>query len=147
MILVQKLSTPLLQEEYDRRLECIRSVFYNFLPSVDEKWQGKAIFSMQEVNYFPLPSGKMPSYDIVVPEFPLYVVVGNISSADWPTAKLYGISRADWESTQADLAFLEKATKELATIGQATKPIVLVIRWNDPVTTLILAEMIGEATK
>jgi hypothetical protein len=126
--LVNKLSSSLIEKEYRNRVISVKSVFYEFLPTVEEKWQGKAIFEMRDANYFSLPSGKLPSYHVVVPEIPLYVVVGNISSADWPTAQRYGISRQEWEAEQADLFYIERATQELATIGLSTKPIVLICR-------------------
>ena len=85
----------------------------------------------------------MPKYDFVLPEFPLYVVVCGIESADWETARARGISRDAWENAAHDLRFLEENTKYLPSAGKPTQPLVVIIRWNDPINHFSILDKIN----
>lgn len=144
---LEKLNSSFNEKEYQERLAMVKMFFHEIMPSIDEKWSGKAIIEGGKFNYFQLPSGSLPKYDFVVPEIPLYVVVANISSSDWEQARQRGISRDIWEKEQLDLSFIQKTTSELATIGLAAAPKIIVIKWNDPINYLTLAEKLQEMTK
>ncbi len=134
-------------QEHLERLAAVRSFFHETLPALDEKFEGKAIIEGGNYNYFELPSGKLPHYDFVLPEMPLYVCVPGIISANWEEARERGITRGIWEEAQLDLLAMEKATRSLTTLNMAIEPQFLIIKWDDPVNHLILAERIGVLTK
>lgn len=135
-----KLQEPDNQKEYEERLEQLRTLFHQTLPTLDEKWQGKAIIEGGTFNYFVLPSGSLPKYDFSLPEIPLYVIVGDIRSANWDFANRRGISREEWEAYHADLDFLERSTLDLATIGKTTSPRIVIIKWDEPINHLRLSQ-------
>lgn len=126
------------------RTDFVREFLFEILPTIDASWEGKAIIEGGTYNYFELPSGKLPYYDFVIPEVPLYVVVPGIISADWPQAQNFGISRGDWEEAQRDLDCIRSETPNLATINMAAKPCILVFEWNQPMNYLQLVERIQE---
>jgi hypothetical protein len=142
-----KLYRPLNVTEHETRLQQVRLFFHEILPSIDEKWSGKAIIEGGKFNYFQLPSGELPKYDFALPEIPLYVIVADIVSSDWDQARQRGIKRETWEQYQYDLEFIEKATPQLATIGMAAVPKVIIIRWNDPINHYSLAEQLQDSAK
>lgn len=131
------------QEEHDLRLQQVRLFFHEILPTIDEKWAGKAIIEGGKFNYFQLPSGNLPKYDFALPEIPLYVIVAGVISSDWEQARQRGILREAWEQYQYDLTFIEQATPQLATIGMAAVPRIIIIKWNDPINHYSLAEKVA----
>jgi hypothetical protein len=133
--------------EYQQRLEQVRFFLHQIMPSINDKWGGMAIIEGGKFNYFQLPSGELPKYDFALPEIPLYVVVGNILSADWEQARQRGITRENWENYQLDLSAIEETTPTLSTIGKAAAPKIIVLRWNDPINHLTLAEKLQEESK
>lgn len=134
------------EKEYTSRISLIEAFFDQILPSINEDWQGRTIIKDGTFNYFELPSGKLPKYHFVVPQIPLYVVIGDISSSSWEEARLRGISREKWEDTQLDLKSIEKNTKSLSTLGTTSTPKVLIIRWNEPINHYSLIEKIETDT-
>lgn len=146
-VLLEKLNRADNTSEYNQRLDIVRSFFHETLPHLDEKWMGKAIIEGGKFNYFQLPNGELPKYDFAMPEIPLYVVVSDISSADWSQARERGITRDAWEQSQENLTYLEQLTPSLATIGMAAQPRILIIRWNDPINNFKLAERLQEISK
>ena len=145
--IVEKLSKEFSQDEYENRLNHLRVFFHEVIPSIDEKWAGKAIIEGGKFNYFTLPNGELPKYDFALPEVPLYVIVANIASADWEQARLRGIKREDWEQYNYNLSAIEDTTPKLATIGLAAVPKIIIIRWNDPLNHFSLMEKLQEMTK
>ena len=134
-------------EEHEDRLSIVRAFFHETLPSLDEKFEGKAIIEGGRYNYFELPSGDLPYYDFVLPELPLYVCVPGVVSASWEEARERGIPREMWETAQLDLAAIESGTINLATLGLAAEPRFFLIRWGDPINHLVLAERLEELLK
>lgn len=145
--LLSKLYREFNEAEHQDRLATVRSFFHQTLPTFDEKWEGKAIIEDGRFNYFELPSGDLPKYDFVLPEIPLYVVVPGLVSASWPEARDRGIPREKWEAAQLDMVALIKGTAELATIGSAAAPKLLIIKWDDPINHFVLAERLEELIK
>ncbi len=133
--------------EHQDRLASVRAFFHTTLPAIQEKETGWSIIEDGKFNYFELPSGDLPHYDFVLPEIPLYVVVPGIVSASWSEARERGITRDQWEAAQADLAALQHLTPTLATIGLAAEPRLLLIKWDDPVNHLVLADRLQELMK
>lgn len=140
--LANRLSYRDTAKEYQDRYDAVKLFIHEYLPFINEEWQGKAIIEGGIYNYFELPDGSLPKYDFVLPEIPLYVVVSNIMSAQWLEAKSRGIKRADWEAYQRNLTAIEAQTPNLSTLNQAIRPIVLIIRWEEPVNSLHLAQRI-----
>lgn len=138
--LLAKLHQALNISEHEIRLHQVRIFFHEIMPTLDEKWEGRAIIEGGKFNYFQLPSGNLPKYDFALPEIPLYVIVADIASSDWEQARQRGIRREAWEQYQYDLTFIEQATLQLATIGMAAVPKIIVIKWNDPINHYSLAE-------
>ncbi len=127
--------------EYMDRVDCILQLFHITLPNIDEAWTNITIIGNDpELNYFMLPSGKLPKYTVIVPEIPLYVIVFDIRSANWEQARDRGISRVEWETYQADMDSLITNTLNLSTKGFTTPPQVLPIKWNDTVNHITLAQ-------
>ncbi len=141
-----KLQAPLNDLEYRSRQEYIRLFFHEILPNIDEKWADKAIIESGKFNYFTLPSGELPKFEFALPEIPLYVVIGDIRSANWEQASARGVSREQWESYQHDLSYIEAVTPTLATIGLAASPKLLLIRWNDAINHFTIAEKLQDIT-
>lgn len=132
------------QKEYLERIEKVKITLHEFLPEIDDFWRSKAIIENGIYNFFYLPSGEFPRYHFVIPEIPLYIVVSGLESADWSQARSRGITREKWETSVLDLEFLDQKTNSLATIETARKPKILIIRWNDPISHLSLADRIQE---
>lgn len=143
--LTQRLTKKELEQEYLERLTAVGELLYETLPNTDEKWQGKTIIEEGRYNYFVLPSGKLPKYSFVMPEIPLYVIVGTIESADWALARMKGVSRKRWEQYQEELSVIRQITPTLATIGKAVAPKIVILTWNDPYTQASLLESFQEA--
>ena len=112
---VERLNSKENEREYQERLLAVKFFFHETLPSMDEKWAGKAIIEDGRFNYFVLPDGSLPKYDFAMPEIPLYVVVPDVSSADWEQARQRGIRRDSWEKSQQNLVSIEKITPTLST--------------------------------
>lgn len=142
-----KLASTQNNEEHQARLASVRDFFHATLPTLDEKWEGKAIIEGGSFNYFELPSGNLPKYDFVLPELPLYVCVLGVVSANWQEARERGIPRDLWEAAQLDIGYIQQGTRDLATLGLAAEPRLLVIRWDDSVNHLMLAERLEELIK
>jgi hypothetical protein len=145
--LVERIYSEFTEEEFLQRIGAIRKFFHEVLPTIDEKWVGKAVIEGGYFNYYRLPSGNLPKYDFVYPEIPLYVIVSGINSASWEQVCLRGITREKWEEYNCDLAFIEQATSLLSTIGMAAAPRLLIIKWNDPIDNFSLVERLQEVLK
>lgn len=135
-----------LRKEYLERANTVRAFFHEFMPYSDPNWgENKTIIENGIYNYFILPSGNLPKFDFVFPEIPLYIVLGDISSASWPLAHSLGISRDVWEATQEDLKYIETTLPSLASYAAITKIHYLIIRWEEPITPLVLTERVQRA--
>lgn len=144
---LDKLNLPSLVQEHETRKSLVRTFFHETLPTLDEQWAGKAIIEGASFNYFLLPNNTLPSYDFVLPEIPLYVLVPGICSASWEFAQRMGITRSQWEEEQYHLAFIEASTHQLATIGKAAAPKIIIIKWEEPINNISLIEKLQETIK
>lgn len=120
-----------IEKEHQERISSVRAYFHEVLPVINSEMAGKVIIENGTFNYFELPDGKLPTYDFVLPELPLYVIVPGILSSDWEQAHKFGVPRNSWEEFQETIAYIEASTKALPTIGNNLYPKVLVIRWNE----------------
>ena len=143
--LLGKLEAKDNNQEYLDRIQAIKRLFHEILPTQHEFWCNKAIIANNpEINYFVLPSGNLPTYTIILPEIPLYVAVFDIRSADWNQARDRGVSRKEWEEYQLDMDALIIGTQNLDMIGFAVQPRILSIKWNDSINPVLLSDKLEE---
>lgn len=121
-----------------RRFELIDTFVREIIPDALELDSPTVLHSKDKIsaNYF-LIGDKYPEYDYIIPEVPLYIVIGGISSATWEQAQLY-ISREEWDNSNEYLDQLDIQTKLLATNGLTKKPLIMIIKWDEPITNLYL---------
>lgn len=115
------------KEEYINRLDIVKS----FLET-DIRFSGKAIIEGGRFNYFELPDGGNPKFDFAIPEMMLFIIVGDVRSADWSEARERGVSRVEWEAYQELLAYNIEKMKELEV------PILIILNWKEPCSFLHL---------
>lgn len=127
-----------LDSMYAQRVEQVGEFLYTSLPDLISQ-EDFAIIKDGTFNYGLLPDGTLPKYHFVLPEFPLYIYVGDISSASWDEARLCGVTRERWEITQSTLKSLEELTLGL---NASNSPTCLILRWSDPLNYYYLKSRI-----
>lgn len=128
--------------EYASRISTVRDAIFETVPTVFEEFRDKAIIEGGIYNYFYMADGTFPKYTFVIPELSLYIYVGDITSAPWAEAKQRGVGREAWEKGQETLATYIKGTSNLATLGNAAKPRLLLVKWDDAINHLTLLDRI-----
>lgn len=91
-------------------------------------------------NWFTLSDGKtFPRFDVLLQDagngVPVVVIVLGVEHSFWEEAWLCGVSRAEWEAAQENLAILRKELTE------RTCPTILV-GWTDPINPLSLGDRV-----
>lgn len=140
--MLSKLYRKQREEEHQKRLTMVREFLHETFPLLNEQFANTSIIEGGLYNYFILPSQNLPKYDFVLPEIPLFIVIPGPESASWLEAKEWGIPKEVWDSTQLDLGCIELNTPALATISKASMPKLLIIRWQESINHLTLAQRI-----
>lgn len=143
---VNRLDQEFLEEQHNQRIEFVRTFLHEVLPNLVESYSGQTIIENATFNYFELPDGKLPFYHFTLPSIPLYVLVPNILSAEWSQVETKGISRVEWEIYQKNLTYMLEATAGLSSLNMASKPVVWLIDWNQPLNHFSLMERLTEIT-
>lgn len=143
------------REQHARRREAVGTALYSSLrdlvaesvPADRREWVRDPVVLEGPVgaNYFPVPSGGLPRFDFIVPEVPLYVVVGGPCTASYEDASACGFDRAGWEAERADLDVVETLVPRLTQPGHAAQPRLLVLRWDEPSTHQHIYRKLHEA--
>jgi hypothetical protein len=130
--------------EYDARVQSVKEFFLDTLPTIgNEAWKTRTVyFGNISCNTFPIPHAEYPTYQILVPEVPLYVCVRDIKSASWPYAQDRGVTRQEWEMEQGDIQTILDETEQIATITEAVSPKILMIKWEDSINHFHLKSLV-----
>lgn len=139
---------PLNESEHQARLESVREFIVAIAPTFwpDKFRPGLSIQSGGRYNYFLYPDEEEdPLIDFVVPELSLFVVVADVSSASWDEARQRGVSRWDWDRTQAQLAIMDENLPHMPTIGQPVPIRYIKILWGEPVDPYSLKQRFIDA--
>lgn len=134
-------------KEESNREEIFRNFFHEVFPTEILPNSNIVIIEKGKFSYFVLPSGDLPQYDFVIPNIPLYVCTPGLVSASWKIAQSRGITRDQWEIAQADLVTIENNTRALNALNPKVKPILVVIRWEDPISKEALTKRFKDALR
>lgn len=119
-----------------KRVQAVSKFIYRHLPTlllVNGEAQVLEVMESARCNYFTLPSGEIPYFDFILPRYALYICVLDTKYAPWAEARLWGVSRNEWEKAQEDVGFIRESMPDLATSGVQVQPRVLIVEWTDPV--------------
>ncbi len=132
-------------QQQNQRMDCVRDFLHHTLPVIESKYAEAAIIEHGKYNYYVLPSGGLPLFDFVLPEHLLYVVVGDLRSAVWEEARVRGVSRADWEAYQGDLAYTEEYLQKMAVPTNPNPVVPVIVRWGDSTNAFALKRHLDAA--
>ena len=159
--IVYKLEKGDLATQFKERHDLIGNTIYRHLPAlfsvlIDRRNQ---MYEQEEepiipdlniiedgsFNYFELPSKKLPKFDFVCPQIPLYVYIGGPETASFDVARKYGYTKSQWDSAQADLEAMKIGIPNLANEGKAIAPKLVIFTWEDTCSDIAIIRAINEA--
>lgn len=131
-------------KELEARKENVSLFLHETLPALNTSFAELTIMEGDlKINYGEI-MGKLPEYDFVMPEVPLYLCVRGPASASWEVAQTYGITRSEWEDEQGYLDGMVTLNQRVR--DDKRKAHLVIFRWEDPVNHLSLLK-IFEAIK
>jgi len=142
--LLGKVSKKKNASEFQARLADIEYFFHDFLPQREPNFAEKIVIKNGIYNYFLLQDNSLPIIHFVLPEFPLFVYVGDITSASWEEARARGVSREKWELTQGNINLYSENLSLISTEGTLSNPKVLILTWADSTNPFHLYKLIKE---
>jgi len=142
--LLGKVSKKKNASEFQARLADIEYFFHDFLPQREPNFAEKIVIKNGTYNYFLLQDNSLPIIHFVLPEFPLFVYVGDITSASWEEARARGVSREKWELTQGNINLYSENLSLISTEGTLSNPKVLILTWADSTNPFHLYKLIKE---
>lgn len=114
-----------IDEEYDRRVDVVRSLFMTVLPGIDRRFFGTTVIEGGRWNIC-LDDGEYPVIDFALPRLGLFVFIGRPVESSLSTALAYGFEEAEWVKAQTRLRDLRQTATSLGA------------RWGSEITFLFL---------
>lgn len=119
-------------ETEEARKEAVAQFVHETLPSRDEAFVDRLIVENGTFNYFVLPSGKLPTFNYVMPELPLFIIILTPENSEWEVAEQYGVTKEVWEKAVAEKAALKQGVMDMPMSERPIPPLFWELAWNVP---------------
>lgn len=114
------------------RKAAVAQFVHETLPSRDEGFVDRLIVENGTFNYFVLPSGELPTFNYVMPELPLFIVLLTPENSEWEIAEQYGVTKERWEECRAEKAALKQGVMDMPMAERPIPPLFWELAWNVP---------------